>query len=308
MHPSLDNIRSFLAVAEQRSFSAAARKLDVTPTAVSKAIRQLERQHGVLLFVRNTRSVTLSEAGAGLYAALAGVASQVDDAFAALADARDRPAGKLRLTVPRALGALVMQRVLPALRRDYPQVAVDLSLDDGAIDLIAEGFDAGIRLGQSVAQDMVAVRLTPDLGWSVVGAPAYFARAGVPATPAALVGHDTIGYRFHRSGALHRWRFIDPADGAEFTVDGAARINVNDTTMIASLASAGLGLAYLADIEIAGALADARLTRVLAAWTPPTSGLYLYFPARTQRQPKLRALIDTAVAVMAADDTAPPAG
>jgi DNA-binding transcriptional LysR family regulator len=300
MNPSLDNIRSFLAVAELKSFSAAAMKLGVTPTAVSKAVRQLEQQHGVLLFVRNTRSVALSEAGAGLYGALASASTQIDDAFAALTDLRDRPAGKLRLTVPRALGALVMQQVLPAMRRDFPQVLIDLSLDDGAVDLIAEGFDAGIRLGQSVAQDMVAVRLTGELAWSVVGAPAYFDRAGTPQTPAELVAHDTLGYRFHRSGALHRWRFIDPADGAEFTVDGAAKVVVNDTTMIASLASAGLGLAYLADIEIDAALASGQLRKVLTQWTPRTSGLYLYFPARTQRQPKLRALIDTASAVMRA--------
>lgn len=298
MATSLDNIRSFLAVAELHSFSAAAARLAVTPTAVSKAVRQLERQHGVLLFVRNTRSVVPTEAGAALYANLAGAAAQIDDAFAALVDFRDRPAGTVRLSVPRALGGLVMGRVLPVLRRDYPLVAVELSLDDGAVDLVAQGFDAGIRLGQSVAQDMVAVPLTAALRWSVVASPAYLERAGRPATPADLPDHDTLGYRFHRSGALHRWRFIDPADGAELLVDSAPRTVVNDTTMIASLAISDMGIAYLADIEIAAPLADGRLLRVLQAWTPPTSGLFLYFPARSGQQRKLRALIDTAVAVM----------
>ena len=155
---SLDSIRSFLAVAEYGSFSAAALHLAVTPTAISKAVKALERQHGVLLFQRTTRSVALTEAGASLYAHLAPATAQIDDAFTALTLFRDRPAGTLRLSVPRAFGAIVMARVVPAFRRDFPDVALDLTLDDGAVDLVQQGFDAGIRLGQSVEQDMVAVR------------------------------------------------------------------------------------------------------------------------------------------------------
>lgn len=165
---SLDGIRSFLAVAENGSFSAAALHLAVTPTAISKAVKALERQHGVLLFQRTTRSSALTEAGASLYAHLAPATAQIDDAFTALTLFRDRPAGTLRLTVPRAFGAIVMARVMPAFRRDFPDVAIDLALDDGTVDLVQQGFDAGIRLGESVQQDMVAVRLTPDLRWSVV--------------------------------------------------------------------------------------------------------------------------------------------
>jgi DNA-binding transcriptional LysR family regulator len=288
---SLDGIRNFLAVAEHKSFSAAALHLGVTPTAVSKAVKVLEQQHGLMLFKRNTRSVALTEAGASLYGSLASATAQIDDAFAALAVFRDRPVGNLRLTVPRALGALVMKAVMPRFRSEFPEVTIDLSLDDGAVDLVAQGYDAGIRLGQSVEQDMVAVRLTGDLSWSVVGSPDYFARAGRPATPEDLLRHETMRYRFHTSGALHKWRFV--RDGEEFLVETAASIVVNDTTLIADFARSGLGLAYMPDVEIEQDIAGGRLERVLQSYVPVSTGLFLYFPARTQSQLKLRAFIDT---------------
>jgi DNA-binding transcriptional LysR family regulator len=288
---SLDGIRNFLAVADHKSFSAAALHLGVTPTAVSKAVKVLEQQHGLMLFKRNTRSVALTEAGASLYGSLASATAQIDDAFAALAVFRDRPVGNLRLTVPRALGALVMKAVMPRFRSEFPEVKIDLSLDDGAVDLVEQGYDAGIRLGQSVEQDMVAVRLTGDLSWSVVGSPAYFARAGRPATPEDLLRHETMRYRFHTSGALHKWRFV--RDGEEFFVETAAAIVVNDTTLIADFARSGLGLAYMPDVEIEQDIASGRLERVLSSYVPVSTGLFLYFPARTQSQPKLRAFIDT---------------
>jgi DNA-binding transcriptional LysR family regulator len=288
---SLDGIRNFLAVAEHKSFSAAALHLGVTPTAVSKAVKVLEQQHGLMLFKRNTRSVALTEAGASLYGSLASATAQIDDAFAALAVFRDRPVGNLRLTVPRALGALVMKAVMPRFRSEFPEVKIDLSLDDGAVDLVEQGYDAGIRLGQSVEQDMVAVRLTGDLSWSVVGSPAYFARAGRPATPEDLLRHETMRYRFHTSGALHKWRFV--RGGEEFFVETAAAIVVNDTTLIADFARSGLGLAYMPDVEIEQDIASGRLERVLSSYVPASTGLFLYFPARTQSQPKLRAFIDT---------------
>jgi DNA-binding transcriptional LysR family regulator len=296
---SLDGIRSFLAVAEHKSFSTAALRMGVTPTAVSKAVKALERQHGVLLFQRNTRSVALTEAGASLHAGLAGAAAQIDDAFAALTVYRDRPAGNLRLTVPRALGALVMKALIPRFRAAYPDVSIDLSLDDGAVDLVEQGYDAGIRLGQSVELDMVAVRLTGDLSWSVVGAPAYLERAGRPAIPEDLVRHETLRYRFHTSGSLHHWGFM--RDGERFSVETGTSLVVNDTTLIADLVRSGLGLAYLPDVEIEQDLAAGRLQRVLQSYIPTTTGLYLYFPARTQSQPKLRAFIDTALALAAGE-------
>lgn len=294
---SLDSIKTFLAVAELKSFSAAAIKLNVTTTAVSKAIKVMERQHGVMLFQRNTRKVALTEAGAGLYATLAGAAKQIDDAFAALSLFRNKPAGNLRLTVPRALGALVMKTVIPRFRQQHPEVTIDLSLDDAAVDLIAQGFDAGIRLGQSVEQDMVAVRLSSDLRWSVLAAPAYLADKGRPAMPEDLIHHETLRYRFHTSGALHRWRFV--RDGEDYMVETRTSLVVNDTALLADFARSGLGMAYLPDMEIEQDLASGRLVRVLEPYIPTTSGLFLYFPVRSQSQPKLRAFIDTALALLA---------
>ncbi len=291
---SLEAIRLFLAVAEARSFTAAAIRLGVTPAAASKAVKLLEAQHGVIVFVRNTRTVALTEAGSVLYTSLLAATAQIDEAFAALTHFRDRPAGTLRLTVPRALGALVLRDLAPRFRQAYRDVALDISLDDGEVDLLEQGFDAGIRLGQSVAQGMVAVRLTGELAWSVVGAPAYFARAGRPLAPEELVRHETVRYRFHRSKALAPWTFV--RDGDSFDVETAHKLVVNDTGLIADFARSGLGLAYLPDIEIAGDLAHGRLERVLQPFIAPTSGLFLYFAAKTQGQPKLRALIDMATA------------
>ena len=291
---SFEAIRIFLAVAEARSFTAAAIRLGVTPAAASKAVKLLEAQHGVIVFVRNTRRVALTEAGGVLYASLLAATAQIDDAFAALTRFRHRPAGTLRLTVPRALGALVLKNLAPRFQSAYPDVSLDISLDDGEVDLLEQGYDAGIRLGQSVAQGMVAVRLTGDLAWSVVAAPASFARAGRPLAPEELVRHDTVRYRFHRSKALAPWAFV--RNGDTFHVETGHKLVVNDTGLIADFARSGLGLAYLPDIEIAQDLADGRLERVLVPFIAPSSGMFLYFAARTQSQPKLRAFIDMATA------------
>lgn len=291
---SMEAIRIFLAVAEARSFTAAAIRLGVTPAAASKAVKLLEAQHGVIVLVRNTRRVALTEAGSALYASLLAATTQIDEAFLALTRYRDRPAGTLRLTVPRALGALVLKGLAPRFQRAYPDVALDFSLDDGEVDLLEQGFDAGIRLGQQVAQGMAAVRLTDDLAWSVVGAPAYLARAGRPRIPEDLVRHATVRYRFHRSRALAPWSFV--RDGDRFQVETGQRLVVNDTGLIADFVRAGLGLAYLPDIEIAADLAAGQIERVLQPFVPRTSGLFLYFAAKTQSQPKLRALIDMATA------------
>ena len=291
---SMEAIRIFLAVAEARSFTAAAIRLGVTPAAASKAVKLLEAQHGVIVLVRNTRRVALTEAGSALYASLLAATTQIDEAFLALTRYRDRPAGTLRLTVPRALGALVLKDLAPRFQRAYPDVALDISLDDGEVDLLEQGFDAGIRLGQQVAQGMVAVRLTDDLAWSVVGAPAYLARAGRPRIPEDLVRHATVRYRFHRSRALAPWSFV--RDGDRFQVETGQHLVVNDTGLIADFVRSGLGLAYLPDIEIAADLAAGRLEGVLQPFVPRTSGLFLYFAAKTQSQPKLRAFIDMATA------------
>lgn len=293
---SLELIRLFLAVAEHRSFTRAARRLEVSPTAVSKGVRALEAKHGVTLFTRTTRSVALTDAGASLLAALKPAVGQIEDAFSALAQFQSRPTGRLRITAPRAFGFLLARVLVPRMRAAYPEIGFDLSLDDGMVDLVATGFDAGIRLGQSVAQDMVAIRLSRPLAWSIVAAPGYFAQYGVPATPHELLQHRAIRYRFTTSGILPPWTFRDGIDasGSEYQLEPVAAVSANDTRMIAELARQGLGIACLPDLEIDDDLRQGRLVRVLAAFLPATSGLYLYFPMRSQHQPKMRALIDEA--------------
>jgi DNA-binding transcriptional LysR family regulator len=290
---SFDGLNAFLAVAELKSFTAAASRLGVTTTAVSKAVKLLERRHNVALFQRTTRHVALTETGATLFAGLRTAVDQIDVSFSALHASLGRPSGMLRLTMPRALGALLIKPLTVRFRHICPDVTIDISLDDSAVELVTSGFDAGIRLGQAVAQDMVAIRLTPDLPWSVVGSPAYFAQAGRPTKPEDLIAHETIRYRFLASGGVHRWAFH--RRGKAFHVNTGGKIIVNDTTLIRGFARAGMGLAYLPDMEAGTDINSGRLERVLQGFLRPTSGLFMYFPAHTQHQPKLRAFIDMAV-------------
>jgi DNA-binding transcriptional LysR family regulator len=287
---SLDLIRLFLAVAEERSFTLAARRLNITPTAVSKGVRALEKKHGVALFVRTTRSVSLTEAGSSLLAAIKPAIGQIDDAFSELSRYQSRPSGHLRITAPRSFGFLVARFLVARMRIAYPDISIDLSLDDGLVDLVDAGYDAGIRLGQSVAQDMVAVRLSQPLSWSIASAAGYFEQAGVPRTPQDLLRHRTLRYRFSTSSRLPPWR-LSGSDG-ELYLDTEAHLVANDTQMLAEWARQGLGMAYLPDLEIAEDVRQGRLVRVLTQFVPETSGLFLYFPMRTQHQPKMRALIE----------------
>jgi DNA-binding transcriptional LysR family regulator len=291
-HDPFDGLTEFLAVAEHKSFTLAATRLAVTPTAVSHAIKLLERRTGVLLFQRTTRRVALTEAGASLFARLRPAASEIDEALAVLSGFRDQPMGTLRITAPRLSGALLIEPLIPLFRQAYPQVSLDISLDDATVDLMTGGFDAGIRLGESIEKDMVAVRLTPDLQWSVVGSPEYFAKAGRPLNPEELTRHDCIGFRFSTSGNAHRWEFR--RDGRDFTVGVEGGLTVNDRRLLVSAARNGQGLAYACDLEIIDDLASGRLERVLQPFVPLSTALYLYFPSRTQTQPKLRAFIDLA--------------
>ncbi len=292
---SLDLIRLFLAVADQRSFTHAARLLNISPTAVSKGVRVLEKQHGVALFVRTTRSVSLTEAGAGLLAALEPAIRQIDNAFSELSHFQSRPSGHLRITAPRSFGFLVARHLVPHMRLTYPDISFDLSLDDGLVDLVTAGYDAGIRLGQSIAQDMVAIRLSRPLPWSIVSAPAYFERAGIPERPQDLLRHPTLRYRFNTSGRLPPWRLLGPE--GDVLLDTDAALTANDTQMIAEWARQGMGIACLPDLEIEEDLKYGRLVRVLTQYVPETSGLFLYFPMRIQNQAKMRALIEQAAAL-----------
>ncbi|MBX4969313.1 DNA-binding transcriptional LysR family regulator [Rhizobium binae] len=285
-------LTEFLAVADARSFTAAAASLGVTPTAVSQTIRALEKRLGVPLFVRTTRRVALTEAGAALFHRIRPAAADIADAFDMLGGFRDRPLGHLRLTVPRMAVPLIVTPLLPRFRQAYPDISVEISVDDATIDITERGFDAGIRIGEAIEKDMIAMRLTSDITWTVVGSPDYFARHGRPATPEDLTHHQAIRYRYPTSGAVYRWEF--ERDGRDFAVDPPGGLIVNDFLLLLELAEDGLGLVYLPDISVAKAVASGQLERVLEAFLPTTPGLFAYFPARSQTQPKLRAFLDMA--------------
>lgn len=290
MNDAFDGLSTFVAVAQQKSFTAAAAALSVTPTAVSQKIKLLERRLGVVLFQRTTRRVALTEPGQTLFERLRPALGEVEDALAALGDFRGRPSGKLRLTAPRVSGAALLAPLLMRMREAYPELSVEVSLDDAFVDLMEGGYDAGIRLGNSVEKDMVRVPITKHSSWSIVGSPSYFARAGRPRAPEDLTQHQTIRQRMITTGVVYRWELV--RRGKEITVDVPGGIVVDDIALMVALAREGAGLAYLPDEPLVEDLAAGRLERVLQNFISKGPGLYLYFPARSQEQPKLRALIE----------------
>ncbi|MGN7881100.1 LysR substrate-binding domain-containing protein [Ensifer sp. 22460] len=242
-----------------------------------------------------TRRVALTEAGSAFLSRVRPAASEIADAYELLGDFRDRPMGNLKLTVPRMAIPLVLTPLLPRFRQAYPDVSVEISIDDAAVDITERGFDAGIRIGEAVERDMIAVRLTPDITWAVVGSPSYFVKQGRPQTPEELTRHEAIRYRYPASGTIYRWEF--EREGRDFSVDVPGGLTVNDFQMLMEMAEAGTGLAYLPDLSVRDAVASGRLQRVLEAYLPRSPGLFIYFPAKAQTQPKLRALLDLAAKV-----------
>ncbi|HLH86956.1 MAG TPA: LysR family transcriptional regulator [Xanthobacteraceae bacterium] len=296
-------LAEFLAVAQHASFRAAGAELRVTPSAVSQAVRALETRLHMPLFARTTRNVALTEAGAALLARLSPAAAEIGSALESLGALRERPTGTLRLSVPRIAVDLAMLRVLPAYREACPDVTVEIDVNDTSIDLATMQFDAGIRIGADIERDMIAARITPDFRWVVVGSPAYFVEHGKPKSPRDLARHQCIRYRYPTARAVHRWGFRQRA--RSYSLDPPARIIVNDHLTMIACAKLGLGVAYTADLVAAPALASGELEEVLAPHLPTTPGLFLYFPARSQTQPKLRAFIDLARRILL--DAAPPA-
>lgn len=289
-------LSEFLAVADHASFRAAAAAIGVTPAAVSQAIRALETRVGLPLFQRTTRNVALTEAGMKLLARLRPATTEIGEALEALGTLRQRPMGQLRLSVPRIALDLVILRVLPEFRRACPEVTVEIDVNDASIDLAVDRFDAGIRIGEFIERDMVAVRITADFRWLVLGAPAYFAAHRRPQSPHDLTDHECIRYRFPTARTVYRWEFL--RDGREYSLDPPGNVVVNDHTLMIALAKQGMGLAYTSDLVAAREIAAGELEPVLAPHLPTKPGLFLYFPARSQAQPKLRAFIDVATRVM----------
>jgi DNA-binding transcriptional LysR family regulator len=286
----LDGLIAFLRVAERRSFTAAARDLGVTPSAVSQTVRALEARAGVALLARTTRDVALTEAGRRFLERARPAVAEIRAALEEAADLGGRPSGLLRLNVPYvALGA-VIEPVLASFCAAHPGVQVEIYVDDRFANIVEDGFDAGIRLGEFVEADMVALRLTPPFRLAVVGSPDYLARRGRPAHPRELKDHACINFRQGARGGLYRWEFEEAGREVAVAVDGPVIVNESGAMMAA--AAMGLGLAYTLE-PVARPLREAGvLETVLEPFLPETPGFFLYFPARHQVMPKLRAFIE----------------
>jgi DNA-binding transcriptional LysR family regulator len=289
---SLDSAAAFVAVARHRSFTAAAAELGVTRSAVSQTIKGFEQRLGVALLARTTRDVGLTEAGAALYAELAPVIGTVGRAIERMAEYSGRPAGLLRLNVPHIAVPLVLEPILVGFLAKHPQVQIEIFCDDGFANIVEQGFDAGIRLGEMVAQDMVSVRLTPPTRTVVIGSPAYFEKHGVPQRPEDLVQHDCVNYRQISRGGLYRWEF--QREGEEFEIAVKGRVIANDTPTLMRCAIDGLGLVSHLESVVRPWIERGEVRTVLDEYSVATPGFFLYFPARAQVLPKLRAFIDSA--------------
>jgi DNA-binding transcriptional LysR family regulator len=292
MNPApFPQLQAFLAVARLRSFSSAARELGVSRSAVSQAVRQLEERLRVVLLARTTRSVSLTDAGTRLVASAGPAMGQ---ALAALAEASARPGeavGRLRLSVPRAAVPYVIEPVLPAFRARHPRVEVEVALEDRLVDIVAEGYDAGVRLSESIERDMVQVRLTDAFRFVVVGAPAYFERHGTPERPEDLLRHDCITFR-SSTGALYAWELERGRRTWRVPVRGG--VVSNDSRLSVSLAERGLGLAYAFEPLVTEQLRTGRLECVLERYAPTVPGFFLYFPSRARGSAPLRLFIEAA--------------
>ncbi|MDR2334150.1 MAG: LysR family transcriptional regulator [Burkholderiaceae bacterium] len=286
---SLDALASFARVAHRRSFSAAARDLGVTASALSHSVAQLESALQLRLLHRTTRSVTPTEAGQLLLERLAPALGDMHQALEEVRSMSAAPTGRLRLNVPRQAARIVLAPILTAFHERCPGVVLDIVTDDRLVDIVRDGFDAGIRFGESLAADMIALPLSPVPRFIVVGAPRYFARHGRPDTPQSLKLHACINRRFP-GGALYHWEFSK--QGRKLEVQTGGPLTLDDDTMIVQAALKGIGLAYVYEDMVGAALASGALECVLGDWCPPTEGFHLYYPSRRHLPAALKVLIE----------------
>jgi DNA-binding transcriptional LysR family regulator len=278
---SLDDFQTFIAVAEAGSFTKAAAELGVSQSAVSYSVRMLEQRLGVRLISRTTRSLSLTDAGDRLLQSLAPAFAQINSEIEALTSSQGRPAGRIRITISRQAAQMVIWPMLPDFLAQYPGIEVELSLDEGLMDIVAGRFDAGIRLGERLEKDMIGVRVGPDLRMALVGSPAYFAKRPIPKTPHDLRDHLGVNYRQRTGGGLYAWEFERDGEKLEVRMDGP--VTLNDGEMLETAAREGLALAFMIeDQNILSHVAEGRLVRVLEDWCQPFPGYHLYYPSRRQ--------------------------
>ncbi len=286
----LDGLVAFRSVAATKSFTAAAAQLSVSPQAVSQAIKALETRLGVRLFNRTTRSVALNEAGTRLWDKVWPALTDLFEATEAVQEFRDKPAGLLRIAVSRPAFSALLQPLLAPFHREYPDIGIELSFDDGFVDIVSRELDAGIRLGDSVAKDMVSVRVSDSEPIAILASPDYLKRRGVPRRVADLVAHDCIRFRFPGSGVLFRWELL--RDGRKVEIEVGGPVIVNDTASMLACALEGLGLAYVMARTAQEHVQSGRLKEVLIDAAPTLPGFHVYYPSRIQLPLKLRCFVD----------------
>ncbi len=280
---------AFVAVAEERSFTRAAAKLGVSQSALSQTVRDLERRLGIRLLTRTTRNVAPTEAGERLLRTVAPRFAEIDAEMAALSELREKPAGTVRITATENAAEAVLWPVLENLLPEYPDIKVEIIIDYGLTDIVAGQVDAGVRFGEQVAKDMIAVRIGPDMCMAVVGSPVYFAKHPPPQTPQDLTTHECINLRLPTHG-LYAWEF--EKNGRELRVRVDGQLVFNTSALILNAAMAGYGLAYLTEQQVQQHLESGELARVLAGWCPPYSGYHLYYPSRRQPSAAFALIVD----------------
>ncbi|MBF6039973.1 MULTISPECIES: LysR family transcriptional regulator [Pseudomonas] len=289
-HTKVNDLQAFLAVARDQSFTKAAAKLGITPSALSHTIRALEQRLGIRLLARTTRNVSPTEAGERLMRSIAPLFDQIAVEIEALSELRDKPSGTIRISCTDDQIELCIRPMLAGFLKNYPDITLEFYVDYGFTNVVEERFDAGIRLGESISKDMIAVRIGPDWRLAVVGSPAYFEHNPAPTTPYELTGHDCVNIRHRPSGAIYAWEF--ERDGRAFTVKADGPLVFNSIMHVLNAAVDGIGLAYVPEELVAPYLADGRLKEVLADWCPEFQGYHLYYPNRRQTSPAFSALVE----------------
>jgi DNA-binding transcriptional LysR family regulator len=287
---NLNDLLAFLAVGRERSFTKAAAKLGVSQSSLSHTIRELEARLGVRLLTRTTRSVSPTEAGERLLHNIGPRFEEIETELAAIRELRERPAGTIRITATEYAADAILLPKLAKLLPEYPDIKVEIIIDYGLTDIVAQRYDAGVRSGEQVAKDMIAVRIGPDMRMAVVGAPSYFKSRPEPTKPQDLIGHNCITLRLPTHGGLYAWEF--EKSGRELRVRVEGQLTYNTTAQMLSAALAGLGLAYVPEGLVQAHLAKGRLERVLEDWCLPYSGYHLYYPSRRQPSAAFALLVE----------------
>ncbi len=287
---NFSDLLAFLAVARERSFTRAAAQLGVSQSALSHTIRGLEARLGLRLLTRTTRSVATTEAGERLLRTVGPRFDEIDTELTALGELREKPAGTIRITAGEHAAETILWPALRRLLPDYPEIKVEIDIDYGLTDIVAERYDAGVRLGEQVEKDMIAVRVGPDMRMAVVGAPSCFEGRARPRTPQDLTAHACINIRLPTLGGLYAWEFENRGHALKVRVEG--QLVVNNIALRLNAALAGFGLAYLPEDQVQAQLADGRLIRVLGDWCPPFSGYHLYYPSRRHAAPAFAVVVE----------------